>query len=90
VADWLSCCIPADHVLVPLFAILIFEPAEGSSAFSIRAREPRPARRRAQPAIAVANVHGPAAGIQAVEAIRDRSKLESYYMLYASARRFRV
>jgi len=36
-------------------------------------------------AIAVANVHGPAAGIQAVEAIRDhpRSKLESYYLLYA-------
>jgi RNA polymerase sigma-70 factor (ECF subfamily) len=34
-------------------------------------------------AIAVANVRGPAAGIEAVESIRDRGKLESYYLLYA-------
>ncbi|MEA3208689.1 MAG: hypothetical protein QOE70_1746 [Chthoniobacter sp.] len=34
-------------------------------------------------AIAVANVHGPAAGIEAVEAIRHREKLEAYYLLYA-------
>jgi RNA polymerase sigma-70 factor (ECF subfamily) len=34
-------------------------------------------------AIAVANVGGPAAGVQAVEAIRDRAKLESYHLLYA-------
>lgn len=34
-------------------------------------------------AIAVANVHGPAAGIEAVQAIRDREKLESYHLLYA-------
>lgn len=34
-------------------------------------------------AIAVANVHGPAAGIKAVEAIQDREKLESYHLLYA-------
>ena len=34
-------------------------------------------------AIAVANVRGPAAGIAAVEAIRDREKLESYHLLYA-------
>ena len=34
-------------------------------------------------AIAVANVHDPAGGIRAVEAIRDRSKLESYHLYYA-------
>jgi RNA polymerase sigma-70 factor (ECF subfamily) len=34
-------------------------------------------------AVAVANVHGPAAGIEAVEAIRNRGKLSSYYLLYA-------
>lgn len=34
-------------------------------------------------AIAVANVHGPAAGIAAVEEIADRDKLESYHLLYA-------
>ena len=34
-------------------------------------------------AIAVANVDGPAAGIEAVNAIRDREKLESYHLLYA-------
>ena len=34
-------------------------------------------------AIAVANVHGPAAGNEAINAIRDREKLESYYLLYA-------
>jgi RNA polymerase sigma-70 factor (ECF subfamily) len=34
-------------------------------------------------AIAVANVRGPAAGIAAIEAIRDREKLESYHLLYA-------
>jgi RNA polymerase sigma factor (sigma-70 family) len=34
-------------------------------------------------AVAVANVHGPAAGIAAVDSIRNRSQLDSYYLLYA-------
>jgi RNA polymerase sigma-70 factor (ECF subfamily) len=34
-------------------------------------------------AIAVANVHGPAAGLDAIEGIRGREKLESYHLLYA-------
>jgi RNA polymerase sigma-70 factor (ECF subfamily) len=31
----------------------------------------------------VANVHGPDAGIAAVEAIRKSAELQSYYLLYA-------
>ena len=34
-------------------------------------------------AVAVANVHGPRAGIEAVEAIRNQQELNSYYLLYA-------
>ena len=34
-------------------------------------------------AVAVANVHGPAAGIAAVESVRDCRELQSYYLLYA-------
>jgi RNA polymerase sigma factor (sigma-70 family) len=34
-------------------------------------------------AVAVANVHGPKAGIEAVESIRDREQLNTYYLLYA-------
>jgi RNA polymerase sigma factor (sigma-70 family) len=34
-------------------------------------------------AVAVANVHGPKAGLEAVESIEDRAKLDSYYLLYA-------
>ena len=34
-------------------------------------------------AVAVANVEGPAAGIEAVDAIRNRSEMRSYYLLYA-------
>ncbi|MGH7801642.1 MAG: RNA polymerase sigma factor [Thermodesulfobacteriota bacterium] len=34
-------------------------------------------------AVAVAKVHGPRAGIEAVEAIRNREQLYSYYLLYA-------
>jgi len=34
-------------------------------------------------AVAVANVHGPATGIRAVESIRNRAQLDSYYLLYA-------
>jgi RNA polymerase sigma-70 factor (ECF subfamily) len=34
-------------------------------------------------AVAVANVHGPKAGIEAVEAIQNGSQLDSYYLLYA-------
>ena len=34
-------------------------------------------------AVAVANVHGPAAGLEAVAAIRDREALVSYHLLYA-------
>jgi RNA polymerase sigma-70 factor (ECF subfamily) len=33
-------------------------------------------------AVAVANVHGPRAGIEAVEAIQNREQLNSYYLLY--------
>jgi RNA polymerase sigma factor (sigma-70 family) len=34
-------------------------------------------------AVAVANVHGPNAGLQTVRAIRAREKLDSYYLFYA-------
>jgi len=34
-------------------------------------------------AVAVANVNGPAAGIEAVESIQNRAELDSYYLLYA-------
>lgn len=34
-------------------------------------------------AVAVANVNGPRAGIEAVEAIPKRGQLDSYYLLYA-------
>jgi RNA polymerase sigma factor (sigma-70 family) len=34
-------------------------------------------------AVAVANVHGPRAGIEAVEAIHGREQLNGYYLLYA-------
>lgn len=34
-------------------------------------------------AVAVANVYGPAAGIEAVEAIRERDQLNSYYLFHA-------
>jgi RNA polymerase sigma-70 factor (ECF subfamily) len=34
-------------------------------------------------AVAVANVHGPEAGLAAVEAIPDREQLDSYYLFYA-------
>src|SRR5207253_4499562 len=34
-------------------------------------------------AVAVANVHGPKAGTEAVEAIQNGSQLNSYYLLYA-------
>jgi RNA polymerase sigma factor (sigma-70 family) len=34
-------------------------------------------------AVAVANVHGPEAGLQTLRAIRDREKLDSYYLFYA-------
>ena len=34
-------------------------------------------------AVAVAHIHGPRAGIEAVEAIHDRQQLNCYYLLYA-------
>jgi RNA polymerase sigma factor (sigma-70 family) len=34
-------------------------------------------------AVAVANVHGPEAGLQTVRAIRNREKLRTYYLFYA-------
>ena len=34
-------------------------------------------------AVAVANVHGPAAGLSALKPLRDRKELKSYYLLYA-------
>ena len=36
-------------------------------------------------AVAVGNVHGPKAGVDALRAIRGRKKLESYYLFYAVA-----
>jgi len=39
-------------------------------------------------AIAVANAHGPQAGLNAVNAIGDLDKLESYYLLYAALGEF--
>ena len=36
-------------------------------------------------AVAVANVRGPEAGLQTLRAIRDREKLDSYYLFYAVA-----
>jgi RNA polymerase sigma-70 factor (ECF subfamily) len=41
-------------------------------------------------AVAVANVHGAEAGIEAVEAIRNRAKLDTYYLLYAVLGEFEV
>jgi RNA polymerase sigma factor (sigma-70 family) len=41
-------------------------------------------------AVAVANVHGTEAGIEAVEAIRNRAKLDTYYLLYAVLGEFEV
>ena len=34
-------------------------------------------------AVALATVHGPRAGLDAIEAIKDRDKLKDYYLLYA-------
>jgi RNA polymerase sigma-70 factor (ECF subfamily) len=34
-------------------------------------------------AVAIAQVHGPGAGMEAVTAIQDRQSLESYYLLHA-------
>ena len=34
-------------------------------------------------AVAIAEVHGPQAGIDAVEAVQDNQQLGSYYLLYA-------
>jgi RNA polymerase sigma-70 factor (ECF subfamily) len=34
-------------------------------------------------AVAVANVHGPDAGLKAVRAMQDREKLDSYHLLYS-------
>jgi RNA polymerase sigma-70 factor (ECF subfamily) len=34
-------------------------------------------------AVAIANVHGPEAGLQTVRSIRDRKQLDSYYLLFA-------
>ena len=34
-------------------------------------------------AVAIANVHGPRAGIEAVEAMHNREQLDCYYLLYA-------
>ena len=41
-------------------------------------------------AVAVANVRGTEAGIEAVEAIRNRAKLDTYYLLYAVLGEFEV
>lgn len=34
-------------------------------------------------AVAIAEVHGPRAGIEAIEAVQNNQQLESYYLLYA-------
>jgi RNA polymerase sigma-70 factor (ECF subfamily) len=39
-------------------------------------------------AVAVANVHGPKAGLKEVEAVQNRGQLGSYYLLYAVAGEF--
>ena len=39
-------------------------------------------------AVAVAQVHGPRAGLEAIEAIRNQQALESYYLLYAVLAQF--
>jgi RNA polymerase sigma-70 factor (ECF subfamily) len=36
-------------------------------------------------AVAIANVHGPKAGLKAVRTIRGQRKLKSYYLFYAVA-----
>jgi predicted RNA polymerase sigma factor len=41
-------------------------------------------------AVAVSNIHGPKAGIEALEAIRNREQLNSYYLLYAVLGEFEV
>jgi RNA polymerase sigma factor (sigma-70 family) len=41
-------------------------------------------------AVAVAQVHGPAAGIEAVKSIRNRASLESYYLQYAVLAEFEM
>jgi RNA polymerase sigma-70 factor (ECF subfamily) len=41
-------------------------------------------------AVAIAQVHGPRAGIAAVEAIPNRRSLDSYYLLYAVLAEFEV
>jgi len=41
-------------------------------------------------AVAVANVHGTEAGIEALQAIRNRAKLDTYYLLYAVLGEFEV
>ncbi len=41
-------------------------------------------------AVAASQVHGPKAGIEAVEAIQDRRSLDSYYLLYAVLAEFEV
>jgi len=41
-------------------------------------------------AVAVANVHGPEAGLQAVRTIRAREKLRAYYLFYAVIGEFEV
>jgi RNA polymerase sigma-70 factor (ECF subfamily) len=33
--------------------------------------------------VAIANIRGPKAGLQAVRRVRDLNKLDSYYLLYA-------
>jgi RNA polymerase sigma factor (sigma-70 family) len=39
-------------------------------------------------AIVIANIHGPQAGLDALQAIEDLDKLESYYLLYAAMGEF--
>src|SRR5437764_295274 len=41
-------------------------------------------------AVAVANLHGPKAGLETVQRIQDRDKLDSYYLLYAVLGEFEV
>jgi len=41
-------------------------------------------------AVAIANVHGPKAGLQAVRQVRNLNKLNSYYLLYAVLGEFEI
>jgi RNA polymerase sigma-70 factor (ECF subfamily) len=73
--------IAASHCTAPDYASTNWEQILALyDQLALRDRSPVVALNRA---VAVANVHGPAAGIAAVEGMEDRDRLESYYLLHA-------